>query len=106
MEFSQLQQRAVEIRKQYDDLNKKDNHHPWTPLTRMEGFVGDVGDLMKIVMAKEGYRSMENIDIKLKHELSDCLWCLLVLADNYGIDLKQEFLNTMHELEQRIKKDL
>jgi NTP pyrophosphatase (non-canonical NTP hydrolase) len=66
------------------------------------GFAGDVGDLLKIVMAKENLRRMENVDAKLAHELSDCLWSVLVLASHYGIDIEKEFLQTMDSLEQRI----
>jgi NTP pyrophosphatase (non-canonical NTP hydrolase) len=69
----------------------------------MEGFVGDVGDLMKIIMAKEGVREMDNIDEKLKHELSDCLWSVIVLADKYGVNLEESFMKTMDDLEKRIK---
>lgn len=71
----------------------------------MEGFVGDVGDLMKLIMAKEGVRDIENVDAKLAHELSDCLWCVLVLADKYGVDLESSFMKTMQELDIRIDNE-
>lgn len=105
MEFSQIEKRALEVRELYDKLNTKHNK-PWTPLNRTEGLVGDVGDLMKIVMAKEGYRQMDNIDEKLKHELSDCLWSIIVIANSYNINLGEEFLKTMDELEERVQKEL
>lgn len=54
-------------------------------------------------MAKEGLRHMENIDEKLGHELADCLWSILVIADKYDINLENEFLKTMDDLEKRIK---
>ncbi len=72
----------------------------------MEGLVGDIGDLMKLVMAKEGWRAGDDIDNKLAHELSDCLWVLLVLADRYNIKLDETFLKTMDELDSRIAKEL
>lgn len=72
----------------------------------MAGFVGDVGDLSKIIMAKHGLRDMEDIDTKLAHELSDCLWSVLVLADRYGIDLENQFMKTMDELDTRIDSKL
>jgi NTP pyrophosphatase (non-canonical NTP hydrolase) len=71
----------------------------------MEGFVGDVGDLMKLVMAKEGIRTIEHVDEKLAHELADCLWCILVLSEKYGVDIEQSFLKTMGELEKRIAEE-
>ena len=71
----------------------------------MAGFVGDVGDLSKIIMAKHGLRDMEEVDKKLAHELSDCLWSVIVLAYKYKIDLPNEFLKTMDELEIRIDSE-
>ena len=77
----------------------------WTNPEIAQGFVGDVGDLMKIIMAKEGIRETDNIDEKLGHELADCLYCIALLANNYGIDLEKTFLKTMDELEVKISKD-
>lgn len=72
----------------------------------MAGFVGDVGDLSKIIMAKGGLREMDNVDEKLAHELADCLWSVLVLASKYNIDLAKEFNKTMNELDARIDGEL
>jgi NTP pyrophosphatase (non-canonical NTP hydrolase) len=102
MNIQEIQKRAVEIRNLYDDYNIKNFRSKWTRLQLAQGFVGDVGDLQKIVMAKDGLREMENIDEKLAHELADCLWSVLVLADKYDVDIEKEFLNTMNVLEKRI----
>ena len=105
MDFKQIQLRALQVREKYSALEVKKNGQPWTNSQLMEGFVGDVGDLMKLVMAKEGARDIENVDEKLAHELSDCLWCVLVLAKKYGIELETAFMKTMQELEDRIAKE-
>jgi len=68
----------------------------------MQGFVVDVGDLMKLVMAKAGSRPGEDVDRQLAHELSDCLWSVLVLAQLYDVDLEREFFATMNELEAKL----
>ena len=57
---------------------------------------------MKLVMAKAGARQIEEVDRKLAHELSDCLWSVLVLADACGVDLERAFLLTMTELEAKL----
>ncbi|HEY1835540.1 MAG TPA: hypothetical protein VGG13_01840 [Candidatus Saccharimonadales bacterium] len=103
-DLAELQKRALEIRRRYDDLNRKDGQAQWGPKDYAMGFVGDVGDLMKIVMAKENMRRMDSVDVKLKHELADCLWSLLVLASHYGTGLEDEFCRTMDELDVRINK--
>jgi NTP pyrophosphatase (non-canonical NTP hydrolase) len=66
--------------------------------------VGDVGDLMKLVMAKAGARHIADTDKKLAHELSDCLWSVLVLAKEYNVDLEKEFFATMAEIETKISR--
>jgi len=101
-DLANLQKRAQEIRQKYDELNAKDGHAKWTGTDYAAGLVGDMGDLMKLVMAKDGKRRGEDIDAKLKHELGDCLWSLLVLANHYGVDLEEAFLGTMDELDKRL----
>lgn len=102
MEFQVIADRATQIADLYDQLTEKKYGVRWTPQDRMAGFVGDVGQLSKIIMAKHGLRDMEDVNSKLTHELSDCLWSVLVLAKAYNIDLPTEFMKTMDELEERI----
>lgn len=101
MKFEDLLKRAVEVRTKYDQLNAS-RGVTWNEQNLMSGFVGDVGDLSKIIMAKHGLRTMDDVDAKLAHELSDCLWSVLVLADKYKIDLATEFEKTMDALDKRI----
>jgi NTP pyrophosphatase (non-canonical NTP hydrolase) len=95
-------QRALEVRRQYAELERATYGRTWTPEEIALGFVGDVGDLMKLVMACAGVRAIPDAKAKLAHELADCLWSVLVLADAHGIDLEQAFLRTMHEIEEHI----
>jgi NTP pyrophosphatase (non-canonical NTP hydrolase) len=64
----------------------------------MIGFVGDVGDLAKLVQGKAGIRPTPDLDSKIAHELADCLWSVLTLADAYGIDLERSFADTMDDI--------
>ncbi len=106
MDFKQIIKRAMEIRSKYSDLEVKKYGKEWTREQIAQGFVGDVRDLLKLVMAKEGTRNIENVDEKIAHELSDCLWSVIILADKYGVDLERSFQNTMNELEKRISSDI
>lgn len=106
MNLDDLQKRAIEISDKYDLLNKQQRNITWNEQQLMAGFVGDVGDLSKIIMSKQGLRAMEDIDQKLAHELSDCLWSVLVLASKYRINLTTEFQKTMNELDERIDSEL
>jgi NTP pyrophosphatase (non-canonical NTP hydrolase) len=102
MELKQIIERAMQIRQQYDALETEQWGRHWTREEIALGFVGDVGDLMKLVAAKEGVRKIDNVDEKLAHELADCLWSICVLSDLYQIDLEAAFASTMNEIENHI----
>ncbi len=103
MEFRDLIQRALDIRQHYQQYEKEHYQREWTDEELALGFVGDVGDLVKLVQAKNGVRTIDNVDEKLAHELADCLWSVIILADAYGVDLEQAFLQTMSDLEDALK---
>lgn len=104
MELSQLSDRAMQIHAAFSARAQRTGARPWTREELMQGFVVDVGDLMKLVLAKAGARPIPDTDRKLAHELSDCLWSVLVLAQLYGVNLEKEFRQTMDELEQKLRK--
>ncbi|MGW0853929.1 MazG nucleotide pyrophosphohydrolase domain-containing protein [Streptomyces sp. NPDC002690] len=102
-----LTERAMRIHALYDRLNLTARGRTWSREEFMLGFVGDVGDLAKIVMAEEGARPHPTAAPgALAHELADCLWSVLVLAHLYDIDLRHAFTRTMAELETAITADL
>ena len=100
----ELTERAVRVHDLYDDLHLRVRGRTWTREEFMLGFVGDVGDLAKLVMAAEGARTVRNGS--LEHELADCLWSVLILAHKYGVDLRASFDRTMDELEKYITAKL
>ena len=103
MELKEIIQRAKEIQKTYKLYNEKNSQKEWGATEYTQGLVGDVGDLMKLVMAKNGLRNAENIDEKLAHELADCLWSIIIIAEEFNIDLEKSFFATMAEVEKKIK---
>lgn len=106
MDLNQLTVRAVHLRDRFNALEQARSGRAWSREEVMQGFVGDVGDLTKLVMAKQGLRSIDNVDAKLAHELADCLWSILVLSHSYQVDLEAAFLRTLQELEIRIDAEL
>lgn len=103
MDLKDLTQKAREVKEAYAVLNKKKGQNSWGVSEYTQGFVGDDGDLVKLVMAKENYRgNKENIDNQIAHELSDCLWSILIIADELKINIEPEFLKTMEELKLKI----
>lgn len=102
MDFQELQERALAVRAQYATMETARYGRSWTTEEIMLGFLGDVGDLAKLVQGKAGVRPREDLDEALAHELADCLWCVMTLADAYDIHLESAFLSTMTELSQHL----
>jgi len=104
MHLAELTERAVQLRQRFAETEQARSGRAWTREEIMQGFVGDVGDLMKLVMAKSGARPVADVDRKLAHELSDCLWSILVLAKLYDVDLEREFPATLKEIEAKLPR--
>ena len=62
MEFAELIERAMEIRQQYADLEATKYGRPWSLEELALGFMGDVGDLAKLLMARGGVRSIPDAE--------------------------------------------
>lgn len=105
MDFQTIINRALEIRKHYEAKEKQLYGSAWTSEEIALGFVGDVGDLAKLIVAENGKRNIPDSKAKLEHELADCLWSVIVLAHQHGVDLEESFLNTMNELESHLSRD-
>ena len=100
MDFRSIIDRGLEIRTLYQEKEKQLYGSSWTSEEIALGFVGDVGDLAKLVLAENGRRNIENSKEKLEHELSDCLWSVIVLAHIHEVDLESSFMNTMDEIQR------
>jgi NTP pyrophosphatase (non-canonical NTP hydrolase) len=103
MDLDELRERANDVARLYDGYNTAAGREPWGTGDLALGFVGDVGDLAKLVMAVDGRRHIDDARPKLGHELADCLWSVLVLADRYGVDLEAEFLRMTGELAEQLR---
>ena len=80
MDFEEMRARARSVREQYAAVETARYGRAWSREEIMLGFLGDVGDLAKLVQGKEGVRPREDLDEALAHELADCLWCVMTLG--------------------------
>ena len=106
MEFSEMAARAVRVRERYAAYEVARYGRAWTAQEVALGLVGDVGDLMKLVQARSGVRDIPEAEAKLAHELADCLWSVMVLAQMHGVDLEAAFGRTTDELEAQLAQAL
>lgn len=98
MDMAVMANQARVVRQRFAQMEQRRYGRTWTPEEIALGLVGDVGDLAKLVQGKAGVRAIDDLDAKLAHELADCLWAILTLADGYGVDMAAAFTSTMDEL--------
>lgn len=72
---------ARAVRSRYAEHEESRYGRHWSAEEVFLGLVGDVGDLAKLVQGKAGVRPTDNLNDKIAHELADCLWAVIVLAD-------------------------
>lgn len=106
MNFRDLEKAALQLNELYEQFETKRYGRIWSTEELALGFVGDVGDLAKLIQAHNGVRVIDNCHAKLGHELSDCLWSIVVLASKCGIDLEAEFLRNTREISAYVSGEL
>lgn len=106
LRYSELEKSALELNALYEKLEIKLYGRVWSTEELALGFVGDIGDLAKLIQANAGVRNIDNFKSKLGHELSDCLWSVIVLANKCGIDLEAEFSRNTNELIAHVSREL
>jgi NTP pyrophosphatase (non-canonical NTP hydrolase) len=106
MKYRELEESALKLNELYEALEIELYGRVWSTEELALGFVGDIGDLAKLIQANAGIRNIDNFKAKLGHELSDCLWSVIVLANKCGIDLEAEFSKNTKELMAYVSKEL
>ena len=100
--FEGIVQRAREIRRLYEAVERDAYGRPWSLEELTLGLVGDVGDLAKLVQAHEGVRKVDDVQVRLEHELADVLWSIIAIAEQCDVDLEGAFVATMDQLAREL----
>src|SRR6185436_14296358 len=102
----ELIKKAREVSLMYDRLNESQGNSKWELQQYVQGFMEDLGSLARLVLMKSGVRkSFDDLDEKLRHEVCDCLWSTIRIADALGIYLEDEFPKQMEKLKKRITEE-
>src|SRR3989339_646722 len=100
MDIKKLSKITKEIKSAYAELNRKKGRPVFKVKDYSDVFVGDVGDLVKF-LGSYSRRPSKEILKNIEHELADCLWSVLVISDELGVDIEKEFLINMEYLKQK-----
>lgn len=96
--------RALKAQKLYRAQNTKEGRAEWTIIDYAAGFNADAGQLTKLIMVKANKRGIAgDVDQMLRHEIGDCLWSLIVISQELGINLEECLEQTLKDLEERLK---
>ncbi|MEI8339402.1 MAG: hypothetical protein WCF94_01935 [bacterium] len=104
MQIKELIDKAVHVQELYHNFEDKKSFKHWNTEQTYNALVSDVGDLGRLVLAKEGYREDDGADKSLEHELAEILMATLVLTEHYKIDLEKAYLNEVDRLEGELSK--
>ena len=99
MEFEAIVERAREIRRLYETVERDAYGRSWSLEELTLGLVGDVGDLAKLVQAHEGVRKADDVQVRLEHEL----WSIIAIAEQCDVDLERAFVATMNQLARELQ---
>lgn len=84
-----MQQMARRVSALYAERDVERFGRAWSANELVLGVVGDVGDLAKLAQGKAGVWPRSDLDAALEHELADCLWSLIAIADAFDVDLRK-----------------
>lgn len=99
--FEQLKERSLEIRKLYHELELAHHGSEWTIEEDALAFLTDAGLVGRNVMSQQGRWPKGNTEEELKHKLGESIWWLVVLAERMNIDIEkatEDFLTSTENL--------
>jgi len=106
-DFTSAVERSMAVRRLYHELEKRNHGSPWTKQEDVIGFVYNVGELGRMVMAAEGrWVHPGELGKDLGDKLAECLWWLFVLSERLGVDLNGAFAAKLSELENSLASSL
>ena len=96
-------QRSIAIKNKYRAMGADSGKNDWDVSDYLSGMLGDMGDLSKLLMAKQNLRDIDgDLDAKIKHEIGDCLWSLIIICKELGIEPSEALEKTLTDLEDRL----
>jgi NTP pyrophosphatase (non-canonical NTP hydrolase) len=83
--------------KTFKKINDAQNRN-WTPFVMVTDLLEEAGEVASVVKGLEGFKPPEKPKTRemLATELSDLLYAVFVLAEHYGINLEEAFLETVN----------
>jgi len=103
MNFSEVVERSVQIRKQYHQLERQYHEKEWTVEEDALAFLTDAGLVGRLTMSQqERWPKGGDTVSELEHKLSECIWWVIVLAKRMNIDISESLDDFLSKLEKQL----
>jgi len=103
MNFSEVVERSVQIRKQYHQLERQYHEKEWTVEEDALAFLTDAGLVGRLTMSQqERWPKGGDTLSELEHKLSECLWWVIVLAERMNLDISESLDEFLSKLEKQL----
>jgi NTP pyrophosphatase (non-canonical NTP hydrolase) len=95
----EAQQVAWKIFRKINERLDKDRGRGWDPFVITADILEEAGEVAGVVKGLEGFKPQDKPKTKemLARELSDLLYGIFVLAEHYGLNLEEVFLETVND---------
>jgi NTP pyrophosphatase (non-canonical NTP hydrolase) len=82
-----------------NDALDPETRNRWTPFDLVTGLVEEVGEVAAVIKGLERFKASEKPKTKemLATELSDVLYIIFILAEHYGIELEEAFMQAVND---------
>ena len=102
MNFTEVIERSLEIRKLYHQLERQYHQKEWTVEEDALAFLTDAGLVGRFTMAQQGRWPIHG-DSELQHKLGECIWWLIVLGERMDVDMGEALEKFLSETESKLK---
>ena len=101
--FAEVVERSVKIRKSYHKLERRYHEKEWTVEEDALAFLTDAGLVGRLTMSHEERWPIEGDTVsQLEHKLGECIWWLIILAERMNIDISEALEKFLSETEKHL----
>lgn len=102
MNFNEVIERSVQIRKLYHQLERQYHGSEWTIEEDALAFLTDSGLVGRLTMSEQGHWPIGGDSVfELDHKLGECIWWLIILAERMNIDISEALDNFLSKTENK-----
>ena len=104
MNFNEVVERSVQIRKLYHQLERRHHEKEWTIEEDALAFLTDAGLVGRLTMSEQGRWPIGGDTVpELEHKLGECIWWLIILAERINIDISETLENFLSKTERQLR---